>query len=84
MIKIRLARGGVKNRPFFKIVAIDSRRKKGGKPLDVLGFWQPASDDTRGKKVSDGAKKIDKKKVQAWLNKGAQLTSTVKLLLKEG
>jgi small subunit ribosomal protein S16 len=82
MVKIRLARGGSKNKPFFRIVAIDSRRKRGGKPLEVLGFWQPAIDDKRGKRVDEGVAKIDRKKVQMWIDKGAQLTKVVKLLLK--
>ncbi len=73
MIKIRLARGGVKNNPFYRIVAIDERRKRGGKPLDILGFWHPAK----------GTKKIDKKKINAWVGKGAQLTKAVKELLGE-
>ncbi len=73
MIKIRLARGGVKNNPFYRIVAIDERRKRGGKPLDILGFWHPAK----------GIKKIDKKKIDTWVSQGAQITKAVKELLEE-
>lgn len=72
MIKIRLARHGKKNDPFYKIVAIEKNRKREGKPLEVLGYWHPAKDD----------KKIDKKKIKKWLSNGAQITKGVKKLLK--
>ena len=71
MIRIRLARGGSKNDPFYRIVAIDARRKREGKALDILGFWHPAKD----------VKKVDKKKLQLWLKKGAQVSKAVKKLL---
>lgn len=71
MIKIRLARGGTKNAPFYRIVAIDERRKREGKALDILGYWHPAKDD----------KKIDKEKVKHWVGKGAQITKAVKKLI---
>lgn len=67
MIKIRLARGGVKNDPFYRIVAIDSKRKRSGKPLEILGYWKP----------STGEKKVAKKKVNAWVEKGAQVSPAV-------
>ncbi len=73
MVKIRLARSGVKNKPFYRIVAIDSKRKRGGKPLEILGFWQP----------SKNLIKIDKKKVNEWVKKGAKVTEAVKELLNK-
>lgn len=73
MVKIRLARSGVKNKPFYRIVAIDSKRKRGGKPLDILGFWQPSKDLVE----------IDKKKVSEWVKKGAQVTGAVEKLLNK-
>lgn len=71
MIKIRLSRGGAKNAPFYRIVAIEERRKREGKPLDILGYWHPAKDD----------KKIDKEKIKQWVGKGAQITDAVKKLI---
>ncbi len=73
MVKIRLARGGVKNNPFYRIVAIDTKRKRGGKPLDIIGYWHHAK----------GVKKIDTKKVDEWVKKGAQISKAVEKLLKE-
>ncbi|MGB6838667.1 MAG: 30S ribosomal protein S16 [Microgenomates group bacterium] len=73
MVKIRLARGGVKNNPFYRIVVIDEKRKRGGKPLEIVGFWHPAKDII----------KIDKKKIKDWVGKGAQVTQAVKKLLEK-
>jgi len=71
MVKIRLARGGAKNAPFYRIVAIDERRKRGGKPLEIVGYWHPAKDDI----------KIDREKVKKWTSKGAIITNAVKKLM---
>lgn len=72
MIKIRLARGGKTNDPFYRVVAIDSRRKREGKSLETLGYWHPAKN----------LKKIDKKKIKEWVAKGAQISSAVSKLMK--
>jgi small subunit ribosomal protein S16 len=71
MVKIRLARGGAKNAPFYRIVAIDEKRKRGGKPLEIIGYWHPAKNDI----------KIDKEKIKKWIDKGAVLTNAVKKLI---
>ncbi len=71
MIKIRLARGGTKNKPFYRIVAIEESRKREGKPLDILGYWHPGKD----------TKKIDKKKLKFWIERGAKVTKAVEKLL---
>lgn len=73
MIKIRLARGGEKNNPFYRIVAIEESRKREGKPLDILGYWYPSKDDL----------KIDRKKVKSWRDKGAKTTAAVDKLLEK-
>ena len=72
MIRIRLARKGKKNDPFYRIVAIEKRRKRSGKALEVLGYWHPAKKSV----------KIDKKKVDDWVKKGAQISTGVAKLLK--
>lgn len=73
MIKIRLARGGVKNKPFHRIVAIEESRKRGGRPLDIVGYWNPLKSDL----------KIDKKKLAEWIKKGAKKTAAVDKLLSK-
>jgi small subunit ribosomal protein S16 len=71
MVKIRLVRGGVKNDPFYRIVAIDERKKSKGRALDKIGHWHPAKNE----------KSIDKKKLSKWLQKGAQMTKAVRQLI---
>ncbi|MGD0523150.1 MAG: 30S ribosomal protein S16 [Candidatus Microgenomates bacterium] len=71
MVKIRLNRTGVRNHPFYRIVAVDEREKKGGVPLQVLGYWQPS------KKLI----KIDKKALEAWVSKGALVSPAVSKLI---
>lgn len=73
MIKIRLSRGGAKNNPFYRIVAIEERSKREGKPLEILGYWHPSKD----------TKKIKKERVAAWIAKGAKTTKAVDKLLKK-
>lgn len=72
MVKIRLARHGKKNDPFYRVVAIDSQNKRGGEALAIVGYWHPK------KKVV----KLDKKAVNEWVSKGAQVSQAVKDLMK--
>jgi small subunit ribosomal protein S16 len=71
MVKIRLQRLGKKNAPFYRVVAIDESKKRSGEALDVIGFWYPEKND----------KQIDKKKIEAWVKKGAVVTKGVKQLI---
>lgn len=72
MVKIRLSRLGKRNDPFYRIVAIDSQKKREGAFLEVLGYWHPREDK----------KKIDKKALDKWVENGAQVSAAVKKLLK--
>lgn len=71
MVKIRLTRLGKRNDPFYRIIAIDSMKKREGRTLAVLGFWNP-----REKSVQ-----IDKKALEVWVKKGARITTGVRKLL---
>jgi len=82
VLKIRLARSGVKNKPYFRIVVIDKRRKRGGKPLDILGYWQPVKEDIRAKFTDKGVRQIDKNKVKYWIERGAKTSRVVDKLLR--
>jgi small subunit ribosomal protein S16 len=76
-VKIRLQRVGTKKKPFYRVVAADSRKKRGGDVLEILGQYHPIS---RGEQFA-----VNEEKVISWLNKGAQVTdTTVKLLKKVG
>ena len=76
-LKLRLARGGTKKRPFYHIVATDHRNKRDGRSLERLGFYNP---------VAQGQEKrveLDTARVQHWVSQGAQLTDKVRMLVKE-
>ena len=74
MVKIRLTRQGAKKRPFYRIVAIDERRPRQGRPLEFLGTFDPCTDPEKIDVRADA--------VQAWGDKGAQLSPTVASLLR--
>ncbi len=74
MVKIRLTRGGSKKRPFYRVTAIDSRKQREGRPLQFLGFYDPKP----GQEVIE----LDMEGIESWLGKGAQLTDTVRTLMK--
>jgi len=74
MVKIRLTRAGARNRPFYRIVVLDGRRPRDGRPLEFLGTFDP---NANPEKLS-----IDAAAVDAWVKKGAQLSPTVKSLMR--
>lgn len=73
-VVIRLRRGGKKKSPFYHIVAADSRSPRDGKFLEKLGFHDPSSEIE--------SLRIDDENLQKWVNNGAQLSDTVRTLLK--
>jgi len=73
-VKIRLQRYGSKKRPFYRLVAADSRNKRDGRYLEIIGTYNPLTEPV--------TVKIDEVKAQKWLSEGAQLTDTVKNLFK--
>lgn len=73
MVKIRLMRIGSKKRPFYRIVAADSRSPRDGKFLEILGFYDPR------KKPHVLEVKTDR--VQDWVDKGAQTSVRVEKLI---
>ncbi len=75
MVAIRLRRGGSKKKPFYRVVALDSRRKRDGKVLENLGYYDPKSEEVEVK--------IDLEKYEAWVKKGAQPSEAVKSLVKK-
>lgn len=78
MVKLRLTRMGSKGNPFYRIVAIDERKARSGKCLEVIGTYDPTQPND-----SNGYLKIDSEKALKWLNNGAQPTDTVRDLLKK-
>lgn len=76
MVKIRLARGGAKGRPFYHIVVTDVRNARDGRNIERLGFYNPVA---AGKDVE---LQFDTEKAKAWIAKGAQPTEKVRFLMK--
>ena len=74
MVKIRLTRAGARNRPFYRIVAVDQRRPRDGRPLEFLGTFDPKENPEKLSIRTDA--------VDAWVKKGAQLSPTVKSLMR--
>ncbi|RYD14355.1 MAG: 30S ribosomal protein S16 [Lysobacteraceae bacterium] len=77
MVKIRLSRGGAKKRPFYHIIVTDVRNARDGRSIERLGYFNPIA---AGKDVR---LQLDTAKVQAWVEKGAQMTEKVRSLFKE-
>tara|TARA_R100000322_G_scaffold39804_4_gene24739 strand:- start:2999 stop:3391 length:393 start_codon:yes stop_codon:yes gene_type:complete len=76
-MKIRLARGGTKKRPFYRIVAADSRMARDGRFIEKLGTYNPLLP-----KDSEDRVKMDIDRVKAWLAEGAQPTDRVSRMLE--
>ena len=74
MVKIRMARGGRKNRTVYTIVATNSRSPRDGQFLEKLGQYDP--------KAAEAIKYVNVDGIKTWLTKGAQLSDTVRTLLK--
>jgi len=77
MVVIRLARAGAKKRPFFNIVATDSRSRRDGRFIERIGFYNPVF---AGK---DEGFRIAMDRLTHWQGVGAQLSPTVARLVKE-
>ncbi len=76
-IKIRLARAGSKKRPFYRVVAADSRMPRDGRFIEKLGTYNPLL-----KKDDSNRVKLDLDKIKEWLSKGAQTTDRISRLLE--
>src|SRR5579885_2419625 len=75
-LKIRLARGGAKKRPFYRVVIADSRMPRDGRFVERLGTFDPLKP-----KDAEGRVVLDSEKAKAWIAKGAQPTDRVARLL---
>lgn len=72
-VVLRLRRGGAKNKPFYQIVAADSRFPRDGKYLEILGTYNPKSESK--------AVTLDRVKLEKWIKRGAQISDTVRSLI---
>lgn len=77
-LKIRLARGGSKKRPYYQIVVADARSPRDGRFLEKLGSWNPMlAKDAEGRIV------LNNERIQHWLDNGAQPTDRVLRFLND-
>ena len=77
MVVIRLARGGAKKRPFFNIVATDSRNPRDGRFIERVGFYNPVAAE------GDVKFRIAADRLGYWNGVGAQMSPTVARLVKQ-
>ena len=76
-MKIRLARGGSKKRPFYRIVAADSRSPRDGRYLEKLGTYDPLLPRDNENRI-----KMDIGRVQHWLERGAEPTDRIARMIE--
>lgn len=77
-LKIRLARGGSKKRPYYQIVVADARAPRDGRFLDRVGSWNPMLGKDNEKRIE-----LDVDAIKAWVAKGAQPTDRVLRFMAE-
>jgi small subunit ribosomal protein S16 len=76
-VRLRMRRMGSHKRPFYRLVAADTRYQRDGRFLEILGYYDP--------KKEPYVFKVDKEKVLTWLHRGALMSPTTEnLLRKEG
>ena len=75
MVSIRLSRSGAKKRPFYHLVAADSRRARGGRYIERLGFYDPIGVE------GQESLRIDLERVDHWVGVGAQLCDRARKLV---
>ena len=73
-VKIRLARHGAKKAPYYRVVVIDSRARREGRPIEEVGRYNPC--------VEPSMIKLDLEKIDKWIANGAQPTDTVARLIE--
>ncbi len=75
MVRLRLTRMGAKKKPFYRIVAIDQRVQRDGRPIELLGYYDPMK--------SPKVVKMDLARIDHWISQGAQPSDTVGRLIEK-
>ncbi|MBN2225632.1 MAG: 30S ribosomal protein S16 [Deltaproteobacteria bacterium] len=73
-VKIRLQRIGAKKKPFYRIVVANSEAPRGGRFLEIVGTYNPLTEPA--------TVTVREEKIREWLTRGAQVTGTVRNILK--
>jgi small subunit ribosomal protein S16 len=74
-VRIRLTRVGATKRPAYRVIAIDKRRSRDGRALEILGYYDPLTEPA--------TVQLDTEKINAWIGKGAQPSDTVVKLMAQ-
>ncbi|MDR1721202.1 MAG: 30S ribosomal protein S16 [Endomicrobium sp.] len=75
VVRLRLQRKGKTKRPYYRVVAIDQRVKRDGKPIEVLGQYDPIAKDNK--------LNVDEGRINYWLSVGAKASETVAALMRK-
>jgi len=73
MLKIRLKRYGRNRQPSYRIIVIDSKKRRDGRPIEEIGFYNPLKDTST----------LDNKKAEKYIKHGAQITDTVRGIMRK-
>ncbi|MDQ3690472.1 MAG: 30S ribosomal protein S16 [Chloroflexota bacterium] len=74
-VRIRLTRVGATKRPSYRVIAIDKRRSRDGRALEILGFYDPLTEPATVNLETD--------RIHVWIGKGAQPSETVAKLMRQ-
>lgn len=74
MVRLRFARIGRRNRPFYRLHAVDSRARRDGRFIELLGWYDPLA--AEGKQIN-----LNEERIKHWISVGAQPSDTVRDLL---
>jgi len=74
-VAIRLTRVGATKRPAYRVIAIDKRRSRDGRALEILGFYDPLTEPA--------TVQLDTDRIKAWIGRGAQPSETVVKLMRQ-
>ena len=74
MLSIRLTRRGAKKKPFYRIIVTETRSKRDGRFVENIGYYDPCR--------NPADVKIDRERVDYWIERGAQPSETVRSLIK--
>lgn len=75
MVKIRLARHGKKKKPFYRMVVVDSRSRRDGPFIEMIGTYDPMKEPS--------VINVDVDRANHWIGEGAQVSATVKRLIEK-
>lgn len=74
MLAIRLTRRGAKKKPFYRIIVTEKRSKRDGRFIESVGYYDPCR--------NPAGLKLDRERLDYWIERGAQPSETVRSLLK--